>query len=131
VSVQTIERASSLPHERRRSEATALENCSASAERKRESDRNVKGGYCVSLPVSINVAGLFPDISRSCRAKIYLPLARNGNRSIPHSRARGRMGWDGTRARWNECHVDSVMKKKKQGTRVKGERRPFHKRSFG
>lgn len=53
--------------------------------RERESDRNVKGGYRVPLPVSINVAGLFPDISRGCRAKIYLPLARNGNRSIPRS----------------------------------------------
>lgn len=38
------------------------------------------------LPVSINVTGLFPDISRGCCAKIYLPLARNGNRSIPRSR---------------------------------------------
>lgn len=51
-----------------------------------------KGCYRARLPVSINVAGLFPDISR-CRAKIYLPLAE---RISIDTRGRD----DGRKVRW-------------------------------
>jgi len=90
--------------------------------RERESDRNVKGSYRVPLPVSINVAGLFPDISRGCRAKIHLPLLLGTE--IDRYRARGARS-NGVRwsASANECRVDSVMKKKKQETRIEGQRR--------
>lgn len=99
-------------------------------EKERESDRKVKGGYRAPLPVSINVAGLFPDISRCC-AKIYLPLACGTDIDRYRTRdARSNRVRESARGWTSSCRADFVVKKTEirnaiERKRKKSEGKPY------